>query len=201
MTQSYRSTETISGRLALALDKVGENYSLSLESPVNEVGLLFRVGAVLYTRGWDIVSGSITSPGRTAAVDTFVLHRAKAPHPAELRELSIELESLLFKGVSVLEYLTAKNAPPPAGRDPGAQISTGSERGMPYLEIVTKDRRGLFLSVTQAFFLMDVNIMEATIQTDSFGRARDRFLVDSLDARFSNEEFLRRLREELQQIL
>ncbi|HMU84354.1 MAG TPA: hypothetical protein PKC35_13490, partial [Leptospiraceae bacterium] len=67
----------------------------------------------------------------------------------------------------------------------------------PLLIVSGSDQPGLLLSLSQAFFLMDIDILEAVIHTDRMGVVRNQFLINPSDSRFGNAEFRKRLVEEI----
>lgn len=124
---------------------------LKVDAAMNEVGILFRLCAVLYCYHWNIQNARINTPGPGAISDEFVI----------------------------------------ATGEGAATMNADSMRSL------IDDLERLLLALSQAFYLMDINIFEAEITTQSDGSVWNRFTVDPNDKRFRSAEFQRRLQEEL----
>lgn len=197
-------------RLDITIQEEGPgSLRMKVDAEMNEVGILFRLCAVLYSYQWNIQSARIYTPGPDAISDEFHIVTGQDPAaPTTMNETSMrglidDLEKLLFAGVSVLEYLTEHHA-----RVPGKQVERDNpgescdvvllnEGKQSVIEVTASDRPGLLLSLSQAFYLMDINIFEGEITTGPGGSVWNRFVVDPGDKRFQSKEFRRRLREEL----
>ncbi len=201
-TASWRSIHTLRGadpiRLSFFTDRAG--YRLRIESDRNEVGVLFRLCAVLFVHGFSVLEGRIQSPKNMGIEDEFYLQLTDPKALLDERKAATmmkDFESLLFRGVSVLEYLIAneKRIPARARKWKGSVELTFDDR--PMLVVSGSDQPGLLLSLSQAFFLMDIDILEAAIHTDRMGVVRNQFLINPSDVRFQNGEFRKRLVEEI----
>lgn len=198
-----RSVDDQNHRLDVSLRDAPPGVRLKIEAALNEVGVLFRLCAVLYSFNWSIQEARIASPESNRISDDFwIIPGAGAGASSELqfRSMIDDLEKLLFGGVSVLEYLTQRKAAIPRTEFQAAhgEVTLSAKRGgETVIEITGRDKRGLLLILTQAFYLMDIDILEADIHTDPDGRVRNRFVVDPRDERFYSTEFQNRLCEEL----
>lgn len=197
-------------RLDITIQEEGPgSLRMRVDAEMNEVGILFRLCAVLYSYQWNIRSARIYTPGPNSISDEF--HIVKGLDPTAMNEKSMrglidDLETLLFGGVSVLEYLTEHHARVPRSERETSNADTGDvvllrQDRQSVIEVTAVDRPGLLLALSQAFYLMDINIFEGEITTDKDGGVWNRFVVDPADARFRSKEFLRRLREELKVLL
>ncbi len=192
-------------RLDITIQEEGSaGLRMKVDAEMNEVGILFRLCAVLYSYHWNIQGARIYTPGPNAISDEFHIVTA-GDQPTAMNEVSMrglidDLERLLFGGVSVLEYLTEREARVPA-RDhnpgTGGDVQLLNQDNQSVIEVTASDRPGLLLSLSQAFYLMDINIFEGEITTQADGAVWNRFVVDPGDKRFQSPEFRRRLREEL----
>jgi len=193
---SLRGQEPI--RLSFFTERAG--YRLKIESEKNEVGVLFRLCAVLYVHGFSILEGRIQSPKNIGIDDEFYLQLLSSQPPLDEKKATAmmnDFERLLFRGVSVLEYLTENERLIPARAKTwkGTVDLTFDEK--PFLTVSGSDQPGLMLALSQAFFLMDLDILEAFIHTDRLGVVRNQFLINPSDRRFENAEFRKRLVEEI----
>lgn len=193
-------------RLDVGVLKEPGGYRIKIESDGNEVGVLFRLAAVLYCHNWSVMEARINTPERTLISDEFLI---RADDPAqELDEMGLkamidDLERLLFDGVSVLGYLNerSREAPRPEIGFGEGQVFIRDLDEEIIIEVRGKDKAGLLLALSQAFYLMDISIMEASIFTDDKGQVHNLFLVDRSDIRFHNREFRTRLTEELRYLI
>ncbi len=195
---SYSMVEP-ANRLDLKLRQEGDDYHLEIRTGTDEVGVLFRLCAVLFANGCDIrYAGIGTEEGMVH--DEFRIRSQESLTEGRVQSMMADLRKLLFEGVSVLDYLRGRSyLPEPVSA--GGEVSITTSGGAPAIEVITRDQRGLLLTLSQAFYLMDINIAEARITTDDSGRVRNTFRVRGPDARFQNAEFRRRLGEELTGIL
>ena len=120
-----------------------------------------------------------------------------------MKALVDDLERLLFGGVSVLEYLNENRTPAPrsSGNHPEGSITLKMTATGPEIQVRGRDKPGLLLALAQAFYLMDINVIEANITTDSKGKIANEFRIDAADERFRSKEFQRRLVEDLKFLL
>ncbi|MCB1304657.1 MAG: hypothetical protein KDK37_10275 [Leptospiraceae bacterium] len=201
-----RVAGTSGHRLDVGVLKEPAGYRIKIESDGNEVGVLFRLAAVLYCHNWNVIEARISTPERALINDEFLI-KENAPDQvldsAGLKAMIDDLERLLFDGVSVLSYLTehAKEAPrPEIGYGEGQAFIRDLDEEI-VIEVRGKDKNGLLLALSQAFYLMDISIMEASIFTDDKGQVHNLFLIDPADIRFRNREFRTRLTEELRYLI
>lgn len=198
----YRPSEPgVRQSLSVQIAGWGDGHRVTIDSDVNEVGVLFRLAAVLYARGWNVMSARIDSPGASRIRDEFWILPAGPDGTGRIEEIPGDLERLLFQGVSVLAYLTElKSAPPAESMQQGCVYAAPSDDG-PVIVMSGRDQRGVLLKVTQAFFLMDINIVRAQIDTLPNGEVRNTFFVDPLDRRFGAHDFRVQLAQELSGLL
>jgi len=185
-------------RLDVEIFELDEGNRITIESEINEVGVLFRLAAVFFGRGWSILKARIHSPDMNRIQDEFFIrHRSKEKKQADLKLIVSDLENLLFGGVSVLEYLMNLKVSPPPSPVGGGHVEVSFHDAVPVIQMNGQDQPGLLLKISQAFFLMDINVVQGNIETNSFGGIHNSFQADPLDRRFYIPEFCRRLEEEL----
>ncbi|HBS05748.1 MAG TPA: hypothetical protein DEA96_12330 [Leptospiraceae bacterium] len=193
-------------RLDVGVLKEPAGYRLKIESDGNEVGVLFRLAAVLYCHNWSVMEAKISTPERTLISDEFLIRAGAAGQELDegaLKMMIDDLERLLFDGVSVLGYLTehAREAPRPEIGYGEGQVFIRDLDEEVVIEVRGQDKSGLLLALSQAFYLMDISIMEASIFTDEKAQVHNLFLIDRSDIRFRNREFRTRLTEELRYLI
>ena len=192
-------------RLEIRVQEDSGALRLGVEADMNEVRIPYRLCAVFYLYGLNILQARIRSPEGQGIQDEFLvqLPEGSLPVPA-IRSMIDDLESMLFGGLSVLEYLSRHQAAVPRtlpGDREGAVFIEEVE-GQLALVVSGRDRPGLLLALAQAFYLMDIDIVQAEIQTETAGGAvRNQFVVDPEDNRFESQEFQRRLLEELRSLV
>ena len=122
---------------------------------------------------------------------------------SSLKLMIDDLERLLFDGISVLGYLTehSREAPRPEIGYGEGQVFIRDLDEEVVIEVRGQDKAGLLLALSQAFYLMDISIMEASIFTDEKAQVHNLFLIDRSDLRFRNREFRTRLTEELRYLI
>ncbi len=176
-----------------------------IETTGNETGMLFRISAVFYVHNWSIVTASIQTPGNQI-VDEFLVRCVDSERTMDRDEIAEIREDLvlLLDGMSVLEYLSMRQA-----RVPGTPSRKAMQGGVeivqeacgPVIRLRGVDRPGLMLALSQTFFLTDIDILNATLHTEPTGEVINSFEVNPSDARFFNQEFRRRLCDELRYLL
>lgn len=193
-------------KVALKMEATAQDSGtlLRIETGGNETGMLFRISAVFYVYKWHILSATIKTP-EDLIIDEFLVRHEQADRALtqeDVKVLSKDLE-LLLGGLSVLEYLSMKEAVVP--RIEKKRGATGVEIVQdahgPVIRLRGVDRPGLMLSLSQTFFLTDIDILNASILTGEGGEVINSFEVNPSDARFINQEFRRRLCDELRQLL
>ncbi len=197
-----RSVDDLHHRLDISFREENPGARIRIEAALNEVGVFFRLCAVLYRFSCNVISARISTPDASRIADEFVVMPGAgraALTEADIRTMINDLESLLFGGLSVLDYLKQNQAKAPALKPgmPRGAIEIRADETQTCIEITGRDKAGLLLCLAQAFYLMDIDIVEADIHTDPDGRVRNRFFVDVRDQRFQNPEFKARLAEEL----
>ena len=188
-------------RLVVNFQERDQDYRLVIESGKNEVGVLFRLCAVLYVNDCDIKTARIHTPRDSFIRDEFDFFSPNNLTEDDFGEMAKDLETLLFDGLSVLEYMGQKNAREVNFDGQGkGEVICRFEKNHPVIEITTADKKGLLLALTQAFYLMEIDVFEAEIITRSDGMVSNTFQINPADKRFQNEEFCRRLGDELHQL-
>ena len=186
-------------QLALRVRPDREDHVLEVRTDRDEVGVLFRLCAVLYAHGCRIRHASIGKDG-PGIRDEFRIAPGSALTEVKVQAILEDLRALLFEGLSVLAYLGGRTHLP-VSHSGGGDVEITGASGDATIEVVTTDQPGLLLSLAQAFYLMDIDIEGAAVTPEPDGRVRNTFRIGGDDARFENAEFRRRLREELTGLL
>jgi UTP:GlnB (protein PII) uridylyltransferase len=157
-------------------------------------GLLCFISAALLVHQMDVIGAKVftrdaaaTGPGRGAeAIDFFTIHRdAALALPvlrADIARVGDVLGALVRGELTVESVVRQSRAlrPAPRGAATHATFDDGAGDGLAELTVHTFDRPGLLLSITQALFRAEVQII-ASEATTRDGRVVDRFSLAELD--------------------
>lgn len=181
------------GRLNVELHRESDGrYLLTAENLLDAPEVLYRLCAVLYEHGWDVIHADICTLGNMQIQDRFVIQPGAAA--GKIDDLQIErmmddFERLLFDRASVLDYLQSRGGVPPREGAGGGMVEFDLDENRPRITVHGQDRRGLLLALTQTLSMMEVDILEATIHTTPDGQVRNAFLVNPSDWRLRDVRF------------
>lgn len=161
----------------------GEAYALKVNISKNEIGIIYRVTAVLYVHGWNIEEAIAETSMDGYIQDIFIVKRIDgSPMTDEhLNAIHADLHELFYGGMSVMNYLAnhpekmeslrAKVEIPPEIFLFNSEISDST-----VMDLRMEDRPGILFEISQILFLFGVDILSFKAVTDS-GQVRDTFLV------------------------
>ena len=84
-----RVAGTAGHRLDVGVLKEPAGYRIKIESDGNEVGVLFRLAAVLYCHNWSVIEARINTPERTLISDEFLIRGGEPDqdlHPSRVAD-------------------------------------------------------------------------------------------------------------------
>ncbi|MBX7057016.1 MAG: hypothetical protein K1X75_03045 [Leptospirales bacterium] len=193
------------GRLNVRLSR-NENgdYLLTAENMHDAPEILYRLCAVLYHHGWDILHADICTLSNLQIQDRFVIRPGASV--GKIDDLKIEhmmddFERLLFERISVLDYLQSRGDAPQRNASGGGLVEFDLDDSLPRITVHGRDRRGLLLALAQILSMMEIDILEALIDTAADGQVRNTFVVNPSDKRFRGLHFRDKLSDALRQLL
>lgn len=179
-------------------------FEFLLNSPRDEPGILYRISSALYANDWDIINADLTVDADGRITNRFSIcfaDRNTMPDPDDVNTVMGDLERLLLGGISVVEFLNQKKLQISVVKSDDGFADLTYENGLVVIEIKARKLKWTLPAVFQAFYLMDVNVKEAKIETLPDFRMENRFIVATEDSRYHNPEFRKRLMEELVAVL
>ncbi|TGL62990.1 hypothetical protein [Leptospira sarikeiensis] len=161
----------------------GEAYALKVNISKNEIGIIYRVTAVLYVHGWNIEEAIAETSTDGYIQDIFIVKRIdRSPMTDEhLNAIHADLHELFYGGMSVMNYLALH---PEKMESLRAKVETAPEiflfnseiSDSTVMDLRMEDRPGILFEISQILFLFGVDILSFKAVTDS-GQVRDTFLL------------------------
>jgi len=169
-------------------ETLNENlYRLQIRTESTRMGTLHRITAAIYLLNLNIISGDIQTileGDQAYSFDTFIVKFSGMEHK-EMRDsihskLAILMEMVLGKNQSVESLFQQFNVPLPGSLDffelkPEVLFQNDTAMGVTEFYIEAPDRKGLLYNLTELLFRREVDIVSATIRTDSNGIVQDTF--------------------------
>jgi [protein-PII] uridylyltransferase len=190
--------------IELACSSRGPNtYLLKVTVSENEIGIIYRVTAVLFAHGWNILEANVETVGDGLVKDVFLIdniHSVKMTQEA-LNEIHSDLELLFYKRVSVLNYLNkVPHCPSDSNHEAMIYIFNPQYVDSTVLDIHTLDRPGLLFQISQVLYLFGIDILSVTAKSED-GQIRDSFLIRMQDGGRLDEETSQKVRKSLLSVL
>ncbi|PJZ76184.1 hypothetical protein [Leptospira neocaledonica] len=161
----------------------GEAYALKVNISKNEIGIIYRVTAVLYVHGWNIEEAIAETSMDGYIQDIFIVKRIDgSPMTDEhLNAIHADLHELFYGGMSVMNYLANH---PEKMESLRIKVETAPEiflfnseiSDSTVMDLRMEDRTGILFEISQILFLFGVDILSFKAVTDS-GQVRDTFLL------------------------
>ncbi|MGJ4746529.1 hypothetical protein ACQV5M_09250 [Leptospira sp. SA-E8] len=161
----------------------GEAYALKVNISKNEIGIIYRVTAVLYVHGWNIEEAIAETSMDGYIQDIFIVKRIDgSPMTDEhLNAIHADLHELFYGGMSVMNYLANH---PEKMESLRAKVENAPEiflfnseiSDSTVMDLRMEDRPGILFEISQILFLFGVDILSFKAVTDS-GQVRDTFLL------------------------
>ncbi|MCB1159885.1 MAG: hypothetical protein H7A25_00970 [Leptospiraceae bacterium] len=188
--------------------KEGENFLVSIKTDRIESGTFYRMAAVIYYLGWDIISADIDTiieEGISYSYDVFQLRSKETDAMKKAIEIGMLLETIFSRDTDIKE-LTA-NLPrftPPVTKNffrEKAELlfEDDDENNWTVFYMEADSGRGLVYHVSKIFAEYRINVLKAIIETNAFtGRAEDTFyLQDENGKQFGKEPLAKILRKNI----
>ncbi|PJZ70082.1 hypothetical protein CH373_09820 [Leptospira perolatii] len=161
----------------------GNSYALKVNISKNEVGIIYRVTAVLYVRGWNIEEAIAETSQDGYIQDIFIVRRVDGSDmtDADLENIYSDLKELFYGGLSVMNYLSrypekTEGLRSRTGETPEIFLFNSDISDSTVMDLRMKDRLGIIFEISQIFFLFGVDILSFKAVTES-GQVRDTFLL------------------------
>ncbi|EQA36723.1 ACT domain protein [Leptospira inadai serovar Lyme str. 10] len=169
--------------LHLSCIRRGESYALKVNISRNEIGIIYRVTAVLYVHGWNIEEAIAETSVDGYIQDIFIVRRidGEAMTDEHLNAIHLDLKELFYGGVSVMNYL-AKHPEKIEGlrvkleQIPEIFLFNSEISDSTVMDLRMEDRPGILFEISQILFLFGIDILSFKAVTDS-GQVRDTFLL------------------------
>jgi [protein-PII] uridylyltransferase len=192
------------GRLNVRLTRQNGAYLLTAENLVDAPELLYRLCAVLYVHSWNIQRADICTLENFQIQDKFIIKPIAANELVDdlkIEHMMDDFERLLFDRHSVLDFLKEKgHAIPRNGSGEGA-VEFDPDVDRPRVIISGRDRPGFLLAQTMILAMMEVDVLEARINTEADGSVRNVFVTNPSDLRFRDPRFREKLSDGIRGVL
>lgn len=190
----------ISAGFELNVHYYSGKYIVKLSLQQNRKGIIYKVTAVLFAHGYDILEANIeTVEGQVR--DIFAIRNiyGKTLTSTEFDQIKKEIYELVFGDMLVIDYLNQFELPQakPSSHVPSIYIYNPEGGDSTVLDIHTKDRPGLLFEISQLLYLMDIDILSVTATTERNGMARDTFLIRIHETERLDNETQEKLKEGL----
>ena len=183
----------------------GSDYLLKLTLQENRKGIIYRVTAVLFAHGWDILEANFEILSGGTVKDVFLIRsfRNTSMDNLNLSKIENDLHRLFEKDLAVIDYLeTFPDLPllEPSERPPSIQIFNPSSIDSTVLDIRTTDRPGLLFEISQLLYLFDIDIVSVTAKSED-GQIRDSFLLRQDASDRLTDELMEKIKIGLQKLI
>ncbi len=156
---------------------------LKLSMPCNESGILYRVAAVLFTHGWDILEAIAETSPEGYVQDVFVVKSQTkgTMTEAQFKSIRSDLNLLFCSKLDVKDYLLERGISQEylnSVSDPHAVVRLYNpiSGDLTVMDVRMKDRPGILLQITQTLQEFEIDIVTFSAISDQ-GLIRDSFLI------------------------
>ncbi|EMJ98589.1 hypothetical protein AB3N61_10065 [Leptospira sp. WS58.C1] len=186
----------------------GDAYALKVNISKNEIGIIYRVTAVLYVHGWNIEEAIAETSMDGYIQDIFIVKRIDfSPMTDEhLNAIHADLHELFYGGMSVMNYLAnhpekMESLRAKVENTPEIFLFNSEISDSTVMDLRMEDRPGILFEISQILFLFGVDILSFKAVTDS-GQVRDTFLLRLENGSKLDEKLhFHRLKEALNAVL
>ncbi|MDF3821415.1 hypothetical protein P3G55_16040 [Leptospira sp. 96542] len=184
-----------------------ENILISLKTDSTQIGTFHRIATIIYALKLDIVSGelgTVFENGTEYTVDSFILQAEGQDTTKAAFQLGIMMDSIFSKNARFEEVLEKLQIQEPAvstffKENPEFIFTDISHLNQTCLYLESSAGRGLLYYVSRILEQNQINILSATIETDSeTGRAKDSFyLTDASGRMFATTDLASQIRKQI----
>lgn len=184
------------------------SFLLKLSLSQNESGIIYRVTAVLFAHGWNILEAIAETSHDGYVHDIFEISPINNQTLTEqgLKEIRNDLNLLFFQDYGVLPYLEKKGinienlnkASDPSGV---VKIYNPLSSDFTVMDVRTKDRPGILFQITRVLHYFGIDIVSFSACSEN-GIVRDSFLLRSQEGNKLEEGVvLAKLKNSIESIL
>lgn len=184
-----------------------EEILVTLKTNITEIGTFHRMATVVYTLGWNILSGEISTiqeNGIEYAIDTLKLKSITGTNSKKAVEIGILMDSIFSKKNNLEEFLSKYEFKQPYVKDffrEKAELIFEDDETLKqtcfYIE--ADSGRGLLYHLTKVLAENQINIISGKIETDKItSRAKDTFyLLDDKGSMFGKTSKADEIRKQI----
>ncbi|MCB1141054.1 MAG: hypothetical protein H7A24_02345 [Leptospiraceae bacterium] len=189
----------------LEADPKKDDYLLTLTLKKNMRGIIYKITAILFAHGWDIIEANFETDEDGNVKDLFHVRSFKNEVLDEpsLEEIRKDVEDLFFRDLLVIDYLDRfpdLTLVSPTKISPVIRLFNPDSVDSTVLDIRTIDRPGLLFEISQLLYLLDIDILSVTAKTEE-KMVRDTFLLRREMTERLDENMMKKLNEGLEKIL
>lgn len=185
----------------------GEKISLTLKLDTTKIGTFYRLTAILYALGLDILSGKIETirdGDNTYSLDTLDVKSESTDANQLAAQLAILMDSVFSQNVSLEELLAKYRITYPKiskffQEDVEFIFEDDKEKQMTCFYLEAGSGRGLLYHISRVLSENSINIVSGMIETDEVnGRAKDTFyLTDKNGKMFGGTQLAEELHQKI----
>ena len=191
------------------IKNTGTSTELFFRKTANEKGIIYRLTAVLFVHGWNILKAEARTDDNNQITDYFLIEPGNGQRFDSRMEDTIrkDLTDLFSGEISVMHYLS--NYPGKMEElysyhthqsQSFIEITDDEESNNCLLELNTVDRPGLLFEISQLLYLLYIDILAFEAGSND-SNVNDKFVIRREDAAIIDSAGKQRIREALSKIL
>lgn len=156
----------------ISYTKKDENYLLKVTVEQNAVGIIYKVAAVLYNYGWEIMEAVIETIPGSMIKDIFIIRNISSQELTEqtLLDIKQDFSSLLYNEISLPEYIDqiGLSAPSSSNSTNGNHLNLFNPPTIDstVLDIQTERMPEKLILITGILFTANIDIVSLIVKTD-----------------------------------
>lgn len=159
----------------IRFEQVGDKTELIFQEFPNDYGIIFRISAVLYFHDFTLDKVSVATDKSGNVHDRFLIDSTpQKPDGKTIEKIRSDLVKLFKKEISALSYLAANpdkmkhlHGTRQRSQKPKVEMTPCRKENCSQITIEASDRPGLFVEITQLFYLLYIDII--SIETEKKG--------------------------------
>jgi [protein-PII] uridylyltransferase len=182
-----------------------DDYLLSINFSKNQLGIIYKITAILFAYGWDIIEANFETDSDGKVQDKFLVRSFRGEIMDEdfLEKIKKDIHDLFYTELMVIDYLERfpnLTLTKPTTIPPIIYIFNPPGIDSTVLDIRTLDRPGLLFEISQLLYLLDIDILSVTASTED-SMVRDSFLLRKDSSDKLDERTMAKLKSGLEKIL